>query len=330
VTGTLPSGGRDPREAEPQYDFVKKLGAGGMALVFLARKRLPGGKFREVAFKQILPQFTDDPDRVDKFLDEMAVAASLHHPHIVGVHHWGTYEGTYFLELELVRGLTLLELLKLAAAPPAKPGEERYGRLPPVLVALLGAQLADALDYAHNVQAHGVAGYLHRDISPDNIMIVADRGVAKILDYGISKALKGADRQASKTQSAAGKPYYHPPEQWKGDGMDPRTDLYALGTTLSLALCGRQLFERTKNDTFEFVVVKVIQGERPSVAELAPPDAPPALVALLERLVQADKTQRPATAKEVGRAFRAIVRDLATDLDAAREQLATLVTAHFD
>ncbi len=321
-----------PTSAAPEYEFVKLLGRGGMAEVYLAHKFAPGGAFKEVAFKRILPQFTSDPTRVSKFMDEIAVAAALVHPNIVGVHHWGELGGDYFVELELIRGVTLMELIHGHAPAGAQDGEA-YGPIAPLHVATIGAQMLQGLHYAHTFErsfaggAH-LTGVVHRDISPDNVMVDL-HGFAKINDWGISKALKGADRVASKTSTAAGKPYYHPPEQWRGDPVDARTDLYAVGTTLSLALCGRQLFAASPNDTFEMIVYRVFQGDRPPIAEIAPPDAPPQLVALLEALVQPAPDRRPRTAKELVPAFKQIVRDLAGDLDVARERLAALVKEHY-
>ena len=321
-----------PTSAAPEYEFIKLLGRGGMAEVYLAHKFAPGGGFKEVAFKRILPQFTSDPMRIAKFMDEITIASALVHPNVVGVHHWGEYDGDYFVELELIRGVTLMELIGAHASGASK-GEEAYGPIAPVYVATIGVQMLQGLQYAHTFErtlADGrrLTGVVHRDISPDNVMVDL-HGFAKINDWGISKALKGADRVASKTNTAQGKPYYHPPEQWRGDPVDARTDLYAVGTTLSLALCGRQLFASSPNETFEMIVYRVFQGDRPPIAEIAPPGSPPALVELLERLVQPDRDHRPRTAKELVPAFKQIVRELAGDFDVAREQLAAFVKQHY-
>ena len=270
--------------------------------------------------------------RVAKFMDEITIASALVHPNIVGVHHWGQYDGDYFVELELIRGVTLMELIE-AHAVGASDEEEAYGRIAPVHVATIGVQVLQGLHYAHTFErslADGrrLTGVVHRDFSPDNVMVDL-LGFAKVNDWGISKALKGADRVASKTSTAAGKPYYHPPEQWRGDPVDARTDLYAVGTTLSLALCGRQLFASSPKETFEMIVYRVFQGDRPPIAEIAPPGTPPELVELLERLVQPNRDQRPRTAKELVPVFKQIVRQLAGDLDVAREQLAALVKEHY-
>ncbi|MCA9610868.1 MAG: protein kinase, partial [Myxococcales bacterium] len=300
----------------------------GMAEVFLAHKSAPGGGFKEVAFKRVLPQFTHDPRRVSKFMDEIAVAAALVHPNIVGVHHWGQHEGRYFIEMEYVRGTTLMDLVRAQAPASTGDGAERYGRLPPSEVALIGAQMADGLHHAHTLTRGLVTGVVHRDVSPDNVMIDL-HGFAKINDWGISKALQGADRVASKTSNAYGKPYYAPPEQWNGSALDARADLYGMGTTLVLALCGRQLYPSRPGDTYESLLLRVFQADRPPIEQIAPPDAPPDLVDLLELLVQSDRELRPASAKEVSGAFKRIVRRLAGDLDSAREQLAARVGAAY-
>ncbi len=313
-------------DASPQYEFIKLLGRGGMAEVFLAHKLTPGGGFKPVAFKRILPQFTADPMRVSKFLDEIATAAALVHPNIVGIHHWGVYEGDYFIEMECIRGITLMDYLEAHATTKDKGA---FGPIPALDVALIGAMVAEGLHYAHTFERGAVTGFVHRDVSPDNVMIDT-HGRAKILDYGIAKALKGADRVASKTSTAAGKPYYHPPEQWRGDEVDARADLYALGTTLAVALCGRQLFTAGPGESFEYIVYRVFQSDRPPIADIAPPGTPPELVDLLEGLVKADRDQRqPRDAKQLAQALKRIARSLGGDLDNAREQLAARIKEHY-
>ena len=215
-----------------------------MAEVFLAHKEGPGGARIECAVKRILPSHADTPERIAFFLQEMKLAATLQHRNIVRVHDLGDVDGVYFLELELVRGMdlkTLCDRLRERATkhPPRYPGQER-GVLPPLVVASVGMQTCEGLQYAHTCRDHesDMSGVLHRDISNDNLMVTLD-GEVKINDWGISKGLKGDKDILSKTNHAYGKLLYAPPEQLGGREIDARADLYALGISLFKLLARR-------------------------------------------------------------------------------------------
>ncbi len=298
---------------DERYIIVKELGRGGMGKVWLAEKRLIGEQNKPVVLKT--PTLPDHPDerqrRTDMFLREMETAALLEHDNIVRVTGWGTdlFGSTPYFEMERIRGISLLALL--AERGIAISEEEKWGALPPQDVAFIGMQAAEGLHFAHNFRRTGEndagGGVVHRDISPDNLMVDV-HGVVKITDWGIAKALNAAG-QATRTGTVIGKPRYMAPEQLRGLRLDARADVYSLAITLTVALSGRHVFARTEHDTWDSVALRVVQGDRPAVAELAP-DAPPDLHALLEEMMRVDRDQRPATAGELVERFARVVEQL--------------------
>lgn len=314
--------GERVRDLDDDYEILKKLGAGGMGEVFLANKLgLDGQPLKTVVIKRILPHLADTPDRVQRFLDEMTVAARLEHRNVVRVSDWGQLMGSYFIEMELVRGMSVDELLRHRAT------EGKLGTLPPVDVAWIGMQVCRGLDYAHTLEHGDTTGVLHRDISTDNVMVDVD-GEVRIADWGIAKALRGVDRVASETDHAHGKSYYMPPEQWRGEELDARADLYALGITLVVALAGRQVYEAGPNDTVPSLMLRVFNAERPPVAELAP-HAPPALLEILERMIATDRAERPRTAAELVEPFKELANELGGDLHRAQHGLGERVRENY-
>src|SRR5262245_14749893 len=153
------------------FTLGKRLARGGMAEVFLARQRGPEGFDRRVAVKRILPHLADSGDFVKMFLDEARLAARLSHPNIVHIYELGQVDGSYFIAMEYVEGVTAAQLIEHAAREP----------VPPVMVARIGADAAAALAYAHRLEdADGRPVQLvHRDVSPANIMVSFD-GIVKL------------------------------------------------------------------------------------------------------------------------------------------------------
>ena len=163
-----------PGTALGHYEVLSALGKGGMGEVYRAKDQKLG---REVAIKVLPDAFGQDPVRVARFEREARAAAALNHPNICAIHEIGEHEGQPFIVMELMKGQTLEARLST------------QGRLECDEALELGTQLADALDAAH------AAGIVHRDIKPANIFI-ADRGQAKILDFGLAKTNRLSDEKA--------------------------------------------------------------------------------------------------------------------------------------
>ena len=268
------------------YKLVRRLGVGGMAETFVAVKSGPGGFTQRVCLKLVLPFFRDDEDFIRLFYREATLAAKLRHRNIVGVMDFGEFEGTPYMALELVDGLDLRGILD---------GQEGQ-KLPADYVTLFGLELAEALQHAHNppssvgIDAAGnqVHGIVHRDISPSNVL-VSRQGEILLTDFGVAKAISDTSRKQS---AVKGKIPYMSPEQLRAESPDGRADLFALGVVLFEALAGRRPFEGPHDPA---TIMLILKGEHPPLQSLAP-DAPPGLCDVIERLINPDKEQRPATA----------------------------------
>ncbi len=206
----------DPRIYSNRYQVTHLIARGGMALVYRAQDLLLN---RPVALKILYPELSADPLFVERFRREAQAAANLSHPNIVPVFDWGEDDGTYFIVMELVDGTSLAETLRGSR------------RLTPTNSALIVAQVASALGYAHR------NGVVHRDVKPGNILLTSD-GQVKVTDFGIAQAVSSEDHLAEEG-SVMGTATYFSPEQAEGVAVDGRSDVYSLGVVLYEMLAGR-------------------------------------------------------------------------------------------
>jgi serine/threonine-protein kinase len=251
------------------YLIDEELAQGGMARVFRARLRGLGGFEKTLVIKQIRPELARDPRFVELFVREANTLVSLSHPHIVPVYELGAVDGTYYLSMEYVEGATVARMLE-------------QGPLAPALVAHLGAQISEALAYAHSR-----FGILHRDVTPRNI-IVDQAGHARLVDFGIAGSADVAE------EVGFGSAGYMPPEQVERRSLTPQSDLFALGAVLFEALCGRPAFEKQLKGTLV-------------PAPALPAGFDPAWSELLSALLAKDANARPGSAAEVARALRTVL-----------------------
>ncbi len=264
------------------YALVRRLGRGGMAETFVATRVGPAGFAQEVCVKRILPALEEDPSFVAQFQDEARVSASLRHANVVSVLDFGVVDGSPFLVLELVDGMDLYSLLEWQRAN----GE----RMTPGLAVYLAAELASALEHAHGKRPQPV---VHRDISPSNVL-VSRAGEVKLSDFGIAKVLRGS-RKATTTAMIKGKVPYMAPEYAMEGRFDPRCDLFALGVMLYEVLAGRRPYEgRTDLETLTLIQ----SGRRAPLADLVP-GTMPALVSIVERLIEPSPDRRFASAADL-------------------------------
>jgi eukaryotic-like serine/threonine-protein kinase len=216
-----------------KYVLVERLAQGGMAEVFRAVYTGAAGFERQVAVKRILPVFDGAREFVAMFVDEARIASSLTHVNIVQVSDFGELDGSYYLAMELVDGVDLGRLRDAAA--------RRGLRVPVPVVAFIIAEAARGLAYAHDKRGQDGAplGIVHRDVSPQNVL-VSYAGEVKIADFGIAKATG----KLHKTESGAvmGKIRYMSPEQINGEPLDGRSDIFALGTIFWELLVGSALW----------------------------------------------------------------------------------------
>jgi len=255
-----------------RFEILAVLGRGGMGTVYRARDL---DLEEEVAIKTLRPEFVRDATLLERFKDEIRLARRLSDQHIVRTHDFGEWGGVYFLTMEYVEGITVREVI------------DTRGRLGVSSTLAIAAQLAHSLAVAHE---HGV---IHRDIKPQNLLLDA-AGVLKVMDFGVARL---AERTTSVTEAglAVGTPTYMPPEQLMAEAVDARSDLYAAGVVLYECLTGQTPFQAPS----VMVLVKKLLTEAPrSPAELNP-EVPPALAALVLRLLAKLPEERVQTAREL-------------------------------
>ncbi|MEO7358986.1 MAG: serine/threonine-protein kinase, partial [Gemmatimonadaceae bacterium] len=243
---------------QESYTIEAEIGRGGMAVVYAAREK----KLRRiVALKVLPPDLAFRADVRARFVREAQTAAGLNHPNIVPIYAVDERDGMVYFAMSLINGETLATRLIREPRPPI------------AFVESILIQVADALAYAHS------SGVVHRDIKPDNVLIDAEAGRATVTDFGIARALEGGSR-LTMTGIAVGTPAFMSPEQATGEReIDGRSDVYSLGIVGYLMLAGRLPFEATSTPA---MLVKHVSA-RPHPLREYRPDAPPALVAIIER-----------------------------------------------
>ncbi|HEX8821676.1 MAG TPA: serine/threonine-protein kinase [Archangium sp.] len=216
-----------------KYLLLERINVGGMAEVFTAKAFGVEGFERILAIKKILPTMAEDDEFITMFIDEARISVQLNHANVVHIHELGKHEDTYFIAMEYVAGRDVRTLL------------ERYRRrkeiMPTAQAVFIASKMCEGLDYAHRKKdARGQdLGIIHRDVSPQNIL-VSYEGEVKIIDFGIAKAAN----RSQKTQAGIlkGKFGYMSPEQVRGLPIDRRSDVFAVGVILYEMLTGERLF----------------------------------------------------------------------------------------
>jgi len=272
-----------------RYALYNEIAAGGMATIHVGRLLGPVGFARTVAIKRMHPQFAKDPEYVSMFLDEARLAARIRHPNVIGTLDVVALSGELFLVMDYVHGETFGRLMRTC--------REKNVPIPRSVVSAIMVGVLDGLHAAHEAKSDRgePLGIVHRDVSPQNIMVGAD-GVPRVLDFGIAKA---TDRSRS-TQDGQfkGKLRYVPPEQFHGI-VTRTSDVYAAAVVLWEAFTGRRLFE-AKSDAETLAMV------------LAPKVVPPtryvpSLPKEVERVVMRGLSVAPEgryqTAREMARAL---------------------------
>jgi serine/threonine protein kinase/Zn-finger nucleic acid-binding protein len=213
-----------------RYQLIRSLAAGGMGEIFLAEHTGIAGFAKRVALKRIRPSLATDPSYVQLFLNEARIGSFLNHPNIVHIFDVGHEEQSLWLVMEYVDGIDLKRLARRATMA----GQP----LPPLMVAAVMVEALSALEEAHaGGPTHGEP-IIHRDMSPENILI-ARSGAVKVLDFGLAKWAPGQSVVPSMEGSMIfGKVRYMPPEQLKGHLIDVRADLFALGVVMYETLRG--------------------------------------------------------------------------------------------
>jgi len=268
-----------------KFLLKRRLARGGMADVFLASLSGAEGFEKELVVKLIRADLSADEGFVRRFVDEAKTCVRLAHPNIVPIFELGVEHGVLYMVMELVRGVTLGELLRDTGALSADEG------------AYVMLEIARALDHAHR------RGVIHRDVTPGNVMLDEDGGV-KLLDFGIAAPVHGGT-----AGEVFGTPGHMPPEQLEGRMLSPATDLFALATVALETWTGRAPFRR--GDPAASRSAMATRPPAPSVAheELGPIDD------LVEAMLQRSPAERPQHAEDVARRLRTLLRERHIDLD---------------
>ncbi|HEY2431257.1 MAG TPA: protein kinase [Vicinamibacterales bacterium] len=268
------------------YEILAPVGAGGMGEVHRARDtRLQ----RDVAIKILSASFAGDPARRARFEREAQAIAALSHPNILAIYDTGLHDGQIYLVMELLHGETLRDRLRGGALPPRKAVE-------------IGVQVARGLAAAH---ANGI---VHRDLKPENLFLLAD-GQVKILDFGLASAAAGTAESATQTVrivtdpgTVMGTVGYMAPEQIRGQTVDQRADLFALGAVLYEMLSGQRAFKR---ETPAETMTAILNEDPPELAATRS-DLPAAVERILRHALEKNVNERFQTARDVAFALEAL------------------------
>jgi serine/threonine protein kinase len=264
------------------YRIVRELGRGGMGVVYLAHD---DALQRDVALKVLQPKLASDPEFGQRFIREARTAAKLEHPNVVPVYSAGRDGDVLFMAMRFVPGRSLHELL-----------QERGGRLPVREALEITRQAARGLGAAH------AAALVHRDVKPQNLM-VDEAGVVKVMDFGLMRSWR--DREGITEPGVFyGTPEYASPEQCEGAELDGRADLYSLGAVLYEMLGGR----RPHSGNTPMALFKKILEEPPAALRSLNAEVPPAVEAVVARMMAKRPEDRYASAADLERALDALLQ----------------------
>ncbi|WP_170319239.1 serine/threonine-protein kinase [Polyangium spumosum] len=284
------------------YELLEQLGCGGMAEVFLARRRGLYAIEHMVVVKRLRDEFRAAPSVVKMFAWEAWISARLCHPNIARFYDFVSHRGRDHLVLEHVRGPDLATLCRALHAS---------GRsLPFRAVIEVGAAAARALAHAHALEDDdGVPiGLVHRDVSPQNILVSVD-GEIKLIDFGVAKTTSAHVPRDTVPGLVKGKMGYIAPEHLRGQPLDARGDVYALGVVLFEMLTGRPLFRRGGD---EEMIRQALDAEIPPLTSLRP-DCPATLEAVVRRALAQDPRDRFESAAAMEQALRVVDAELADE-----------------
>ena len=255
-----------------RYDFLRLLGIGGFAEVYLARDVLLE---RDVAIKILLPQHAQDAQTVERFLREARLYAKLEHPNIIPIYDTGVLQGNVFITMKYIRGESLKHVLS------------KQERIAPRLLPNILRGVAQALAYIHQ------QGIVHRDIKPANIIVEKTTDAVYLADFGIARA--ESSQTLTQTGMIVGTPHYLSPEQIQGRKIDQRSDIYALGATLYELAAGRPPF--LGDSPLEILYQHI--NESPTALVKLVEGIDPLLERIISRCIEKDPERRFQKAEEI-------------------------------
>ena len=255
-----------------RYEILGRLSAGGMAEVWRARVLGVESFQKDIVIKTMRPELADTPDLVRMFINEAEIAARMNHPGMVQVFDFGQYEGRYFIAMEYVPGRSLRQL--------GRSFRLKQRRLPRKFFLRAMLDVVRALSYGHALTENGVlVGFVHRDVSPENVMI-SYAGATKLIDFGAAATAN----TPPPSSSVVGKLRYLSPERLRGNVGDARSDLYSVGIMLYEYLAGISPFDG------QDMVKKIIDGQAPDITTKV--NVPPGVARVVRRAMAADLRKR--------------------------------------
>ncbi|MEM7155688.1 MAG: serine/threonine-protein kinase [Myxococcota bacterium] len=268
-----------------KFTLVEPIGQGGMAQLYLGRTAGIGGFVKEVVVKRILPHLAQDAEFIARFIQEARLAATLDHPNIASVYEVDVDDDVYFYSMEYVRGRDLRQVLRRMA--------ERGERVQLDEVVAIVSALCAGLAHAH--EKRGLdgepLGIVHRDVSPSNVL-VGFEGAVKLTDFGVAKARTGL--VSTDAGALRGKLPYMSPEQCRGEAIDRRSDVYAVGALMWEMLTSQRL-HRAETDVG--LIQRIAHAQVESIRALRP-DCPEAFDEIVQRTLSPDPATRyPSAAK---------------------------------
>ena len=276
-----------------KYRVVSRLGAGGMGAVLRATHFYGDTALGDVVIKFLLAEHVNDPERRERFVKEARAARELHSPHVVKVFDFGEDDdGTPYLVMEYLQGRSLFRVMTDA------------GRLPVRRALLIASQVAEAMVECHD------KGMLHRDLKPDNLLLLDARGgdFVKIVDFGIARLpQQGGQSHSFVSSLMIGTPRYMAPEQIAGKPIDGRIDIFALGVILFEMLCGAPPILLRDGDN-EMAYVGLNVNEPPRKVSALLPWAPAPLTALVDRMMAKRREERPERMADVVHAIEELLK----------------------
>ena len=280
-----------------KYEILRPLASGGMGEVLLARQSGPGGFARAVVVKRLLPHLAKDPAFVQMFLNEARVVSRLSHPNVAQIYELGEADDTLFIAMEFVHGRSLLQVMRALS--------ERGRLVSSALVARIAIEALQGLHHAHSLRLEGQSSpVVHRDMSPDNILIGFD-GHVRVIDFGIARAADTVS--TTRTGTVKGKFSYMAPERFDGERsneLDASIDVYAMGVVVYESLTGRRPF-RGSSDA---ALIGAILNTEPPPAHEVNASVPQELSSLVARALAKDRTRRFASAAEFSGALEEWLR----------------------
>jgi tetratricopeptide (TPR) repeat protein len=298
-----------------EYVLLQKIAQGGMAELFLAKRRGVEGFEKTVAIKRILPELSWNRDFVSMFINEAKIAARLSHPNIVQIFDFGKIDSYYFIAMEYVHGENLRAILQRA--------EQKKIPLSADIAALIAARACAGLEHAHRKsdESGKPLRIIHRDVSPQNVLVSYD-GDVKVVDFGIAKAV--AENPEVTRGVLKGKLAYLSPEQVGGRNLDARSDIFAMGLVFYELLVGKKLFDQQDPADVLDSITKIDASE----VSRSIPGLNRALREVLRRALGADPEQRFRSAGEMQMALDDYVRSRGDAVGAM--QLTNLMRLLFD